>query len=55
MVSSRLRDFVCTLSRLRVGPELSRELESLMRNYIRYQLERDLKSTAWLDSLKYGS
>jgi hypothetical protein len=28
------------------------ELEQLMREYIRYLLEKQLKSTAWLDRLK---
>ncbi len=42
-----------TASRLVIKPELSRELEAVMRNYIRYLLEREVKSTAWLDTLKY--
>ena len=33
-------------------PELSRELEGIMRGYLRYLLEREVKSTAWLDMLK---
>ncbi len=41
-----------TASRLAIKPELSRELEAVMRNYIRYLLEREVKSTAWLDTLK---
>ena len=41
-----------TASRLVLKPELSRELESLLRNYIRYLLEWDVRSTAWLDTLK---
>lgn len=44
-----------TASRLKVPPELSAELEKVMRGYIRYLLEKDLKSVAWLDSLKYES
>lgn len=44
-----------TASRLKVPPELSTELEKVMRGYIRYLLEKDLKSVAWLDSLKYDS
>lgn len=40
-----------TASRLQLAPELSAELERLLRSYIRYQLERELKSTAWLDTL----
>ncbi|MBI2850599.1 MAG: DNA repair protein RecO [Chloroflexi bacterium] len=41
-----------TVSRLRVPPELSSELERVMRSYLRYLLEREVKSAAWLDSLK---
>jgi len=41
-----------TVNRLKLDPDLSRELEMLMRNYLRYLLERELKSTAWLDTLK---
>ncbi|MBN2077159.1 MAG: DNA repair protein RecO [Dehalococcoidales bacterium] len=44
-----------TASRLKVPPELSTELEKVIRGYIRYLLERDLKSVAWLDSLRYES
>ena len=44
-----------TASRLKVPPELSSELERIMRGYIRYLLEKDLKSVAWLDSLKLES
>jgi DNA repair protein RecO (recombination protein O) len=44
-----------TASRLKVPPELSTELEKIIRGYIRYLLEKDLKSVAWLDSLKYES
>jgi len=39
-------------SRVRISEELSRELESLMRHYIRYTLEREVKSVAWLDRLR---
>jgi DNA repair protein RecO (recombination protein O) len=41
-----------TASRLRLPPELSRELEGVMRGYISYLLEREVKSTAWLDTLR---
>ena len=44
-----------TASRLKVPSDLSAELEKIMRGYIRYLLEKDLKSVAWLDSLKYES
>jgi len=41
-----------TAMRLKIEPRLARELEMTTRNYIRYLLERDIKSVAWLDSLK---
>jgi DNA repair protein RecO (recombination protein O) len=40
------------VSRLKMNAALSQELEMVMRNYIRYLLERDVKSIAWLDSLR---
>jgi len=39
-------------SRLKLTPALSRELELVIRDYLKYLLERDVKSTAWLDKLK---
>ena len=41
-----------TASRLKINPALSRELELVLRGYLRYLLERDVKSTAWLDTLR---
>ena len=41
-----------TASRVRINPHLSSELEQVLREYIKYLLERQLKSTAWLDELK---
>jgi recombinational DNA repair protein (RecF pathway) len=38
--------------RVKISPELSTELEQVMREYIKYLLEKQLKSTAWLDKLK---
>lgn len=38
--------------RVRVSSELAGELEMIMRSYVKYLLERDLKATAWLDRLK---
>jgi DNA repair protein RecO (recombination protein O) len=38
--------------RVRVSGELASELEMVMRSYMKYLLERDLKATAWLDRLK---
>ena len=41
-----------TVSRLRMNRELSYELEGVMRDYLKYLLEREIKSAAWLDTLK---
>jgi len=38
--------------RVRINRELAVELEQVMREYIKYLLEKQLKSTAWLDRLK---
>jgi len=38
--------------KLKIDQELSHELEGIMRGYLRYLLEREVKSTAWLDMLK---
>lgn len=38
--------------KVKVSAELMQELEIILRQYIRYILEKDLKSTAWLDRLK---
>jgi len=38
--------------RLRINRLLSRELETVMRAYLRYLLEREVRSTAWLDTLR---
>ena len=47
-------DFI-TISRLKIEPKLSHELERVSRNYIKYLLEREVKSVAWLDSLKQST
>ena len=41
-----------TASRVNVNPELALELEQTLRDYIKYLLEKQVKSTAWLDRLK---
>ncbi len=41
-----------TARQLKINPELSDELEGVMRNYLKYLLEREVKSTAWLDTLR---
>jgi len=42
-----------TVGRLKVDQQLSNELEAIVRNYIKYLLEREVKSVAWLDTLKW--
>jgi len=37
---------------ININAELSQELEQIMREYISYILERQVKSTSWLDKLK---
>ncbi len=41
------------VSRLRVNPELSAELKTALASYIRYLLDREVKSAAWLDTLRH--
>jgi len=41
-----------TASRLKLTPELSQEVEAVLRDYLKYLLEREVKSVAWLDMLK---
>jgi len=38
--------------KLKMDPELSHQLEMVMRDYLRYLLEREVKSAAWLDTLR---
>ncbi|UCG10008.1 MAG: DNA repair protein RecO [Dehalococcoidia bacterium] len=40
-----------TAQRLKLTPDLSHQLEILMRYYQRFLLEREIKSTAWLNNL----
>jgi DNA repair protein RecO (recombination protein O) len=44
-------DYV-TARRVRTKPELSLELERILHEYIRYILQRELKSLAWLQELR---
>jgi DNA repair protein RecO (recombination protein O) len=39
-------------SEIKLDPELARQLEMVMRNYLRYLLEREIKSAVWLDTLR---
>ncbi len=41
-----------TVSRLALNRELSHELEAVIRDYLKYHLEREIKSVAWLDTLR---
>lgn len=41
-----------TARRIRISSELASEIEQVMREYIHYLLEREVKSTAWLDKLR---
>jgi len=38
--------------KLKINPALSTELEAVIRDYLKYLLEREIKSVAWLDTLK---
>ena len=44
-----------TANRLKIDPELSHELEKVMSHYLKYLLERDVKSAAWLETLREQS
>ena len=41
-----------TAGKLKINPELSRELAEVMKDYVKYLLEREVKSAAWLDTLR---
>jgi DNA repair protein RecO (recombination protein O) len=40
------------IKRLKINQELSLELKSALADYVRYILEREVKSAAWLDALQ---
>ncbi|HXG36664.1 MAG TPA: DNA repair protein RecO [Dehalococcoidia bacterium] len=42
------------VSRIRIGPELAREVEYHLRSYIVYTLERDVNAAAFLERLRRG-
>jgi DNA repair protein RecO (recombination protein O) len=46
-------DWSCA-SQLMGGAKVAREIEMLLRNYLRYLLEREIRSAAWLDTLRNG-
>ena len=39
-------------SRLKLAPELNREIGAIIRGYLHFLLEKGIKSAAWLDELK---
>jgi len=39
-------------SRVKIDTELARELEEVISGYLKYLLEREVKSAAWLDTLR---
>jgi len=39
-------------SRVKIAPELSRQVEKVMSDYLKYLLEREVKSAAWLATLR---
>ena len=41
-----------TVVKLKMNRELSQQLEAVMRDYLKYLLEQEVKSVAWLDTLK---
>ena len=41
-----------TVDRLKIDAGLSRELERVINSYLRYLLEREIKSATWLDTLR---
>jgi DNA repair protein RecO (recombination protein O) len=47
-----LKNDFTSVSRLQVSPDLIRELEQLTRAYIRYLLEREVKSVGFMDRLR---
>jgi len=40
------------VARLKIDAPLARELEAVTRHYLRYLLEREVKSAAWLDTVR---
>jgi DNA repair protein RecO (recombination protein O) len=44
-------DYATTV-RLKIAPELAREMENVMSGYLKFLLEKEVKSAAWLDTLR---
>jgi len=49
------QDDFTKVSKVNISDELSTELEGVLRQYIRYLLEREVKSVSWLDRLRHES
>ncbi len=47
-------DDYATVRRIKLTPELSLELDTVLRNYVRYLLEQEVKSVGFMDSLRRG-
>ena len=47
-----LKNDLTSASRLQMSPDLTCELEQLIREYIRYLLEHEVKSVGFLDRLR---
>jgi recombinational DNA repair protein (RecF pathway) len=47
-----LKNDLTSASRLQMSPDLTHELEQLIREYIRYLLEHEVKSVEFLDRLR---
>jgi len=41
-----------TAGKLKMNPELSHELDEVMSHYLEYLLDREVKSSTWLDVLR---
>jgi DNA repair protein RecO (recombination protein O) len=46
------RSEFAVVGRLKIGPELSQELKQDLASFIRHILDREVKSAAWLDTLR---
>jgi DNA repair protein RecO (recombination protein O) len=44
-------DFPAT-ARVKIDPDLGREIENVISGYLKYLLEKEVKSAAWLDTLR---
>jgi len=44
-----------SVSRLKIDAELAREIENVLSSYLKHLLEKEVKSAAWLDSLREQS